>query len=98
MFEAEREAASRQLALRDVRFKVYHGHYSADKLVDKHTLTLAGFKKTSGDAAWFNSLIDGEEFRKHFDSHTLIDWDDIAPNDTPSLSPVAQRVARAFGL
>lgn len=98
MFEVERQAATRQLALRDVRFKVRHGYYSADKLIDKHTLTLAGFKKTSGDAAWFSSMIDGEEFRKHFDSHTLIDWDDIAPGDTPPLSTVAQKVARAFGL
>lgn len=91
MFEYERMAASKQLSERHVTFKVSHGYVSPDKLQDRHTLILAGFKKTAGNEQWFNDLIDSEEFRKHFDEHTIIDWDDIAPEDTPAPSPLMER-------
>lgn len=96
MFEYERVKASQQLSQRKITFKCSHGYYSPDKIQDRCTLVLAGYKKTGGDAAWFNELIDSEEFRKHFDTHTLIDHDDIAPMDTPPPSPLAERVWAAF--
>ena len=98
MFNFEREAASKQLTERRISYKVCHGYASPDKLQDKHTLILAGFKKTAGNEAWLNELIDSEEFKKHFDTHTIIDWDDIAPEDTPAPSPLMERAWASFGV
>ena len=77
MFDSELVAASAQLAIRSVSFKKRHGYVSPDKLQDKHVMQLAGFKAYTGNEAWYGKLVDSEEFRKHFDEHTLIDWDDI---------------------
>ncbi len=77
MFQFERVAASAQLARREVSFKKIHGYYHPNKLQDRHTLVIAGFKKTAGNEAWFNNLIDSEEFGKHFSTHTVFDHDEI---------------------
>lgn len=96
MFGTERVAASAQLARRSVSFKKRHGYVSPDKLVDRHALQLAGFKKYTGNEAWFDGFIDGDEFKIHFDTHTLIDWDDIAPEGTPVPSPLMERAWASF--
>lgn len=96
MFNYEEEAASRQLARRCITFKQKNGYITPDKLIDRHTMQLAGFKKTAGNEAWYNELVDSEEFRKHFDTHTLIDWDDIAPMDTPPPSLLMERAWASF--
>lgn len=96
MFNFERDAASQQLALRSITFKKRHGYVAPDKRQDRHTMILSGIKKISGDAAWFDALIDSAEFKEHFDTHTLIDWDDIAPEGTPAPSPLMNRAWAAF--
>jgi len=96
MFNFELEAAGRQLARRSVSFKKKHGYVCPDKLIDKHVMRLAGIKKCTGDEAWFNELIDSEEFKKHFDTHTLTDWDDIAPVGTPAPSALMERIWATF--
>jgi hypothetical protein len=91
MFEAERRAASEQLARRHVSFKKSHGFVSPDKIQDRHVMHLAGFKECAGGEVWFDTLVDSDEFKKHFDEHTLIDHDDIAPEGTPAPSPLMER-------
>jgi hypothetical protein len=96
MFETERLAASAQLDRRFVSFKKKHGYVSPDKLIDRHAMQLAGIQKYTGSEAWFAGFVDSEEFRKHFDEHTLTDWDDIAPSDTPAPSPLMERAWASF--
>jgi hypothetical protein len=96
MFNYEVTAASKQLSERRITFKVCNGYVTPDLRQDRHTLILAGFKKTAGNEQWFNELIDSEEFKKHFDEHTLIDWDDLAPEDTPAPSPLMERAWASF--
>jgi len=96
MFNFERDAASQQLALRSITFKKRHGYVAPDKLQDRHTMVLSGIKKISGDEAWFDALIDSAEFKEHFDTHTLIDWDDICPAETPAPSPLMKRAWGSF--
>jgi hypothetical protein len=98
MFNFERDAASKQLDTRCITFKKKNGYVTPDKLQDKHTLTLSGIKKTAGNEAWFDSLVDSAEFKRHFDTHTLIDWDDIAPEGTPAPSPLMERAWASFTL
>jgi len=83
MFEFERIAATAQLATREVSFKKSHGFVSPNKIKDRHTLQLAGFKTCEGNEAWFNTFVDSAEFKEHFDTHRLIDWDDICPKIEP---------------
>jgi hypothetical protein len=96
MFETERVAASAQLSRRIVTFKKCHGYVCPDKLQDRHTLVLAGVKKYTGNAAWFDAFVDSEEFKQHFDTHTLIDHDDICPVGTPTPSPLLERAWASF--
>jgi hypothetical protein len=96
MFETGRAAAEAQLDNRAVTFKKCHGYVSPDKLRDRYAMQLAGFMKYTGNEAWFNRLIDSDEFKKYFDEHTLIDWDDIAPEDTPAPSPLMERAWASF--
>jgi len=96
MFETERMAASAQLARRSVSFKKRHGYVSPDKIQDRHVMQMAGFKTYTGNETWYGALVDSEEFRKHFDEHTLIDWDDIASEDTPAPSPLMERAWASF--
>lgn len=96
MFNFEIAAARRQLATRSITFKKKSGYVTPDKLQDKRTLRLAGIEKNSGNEAWFNTLIDSAEFKEHFDTHTIIDWDDIAPEDTPAPSPLMERAWTSF--
>jgi hypothetical protein len=96
MFNSEREAASRQLARRSVSFKKTHCFICPDKLIDRHVLNLAGVKKYTGNGAWFGSFIDSKEFKRHFDTYTLTDWDDIAPEGTSAPSLLMERIWGAF--
>jgi hypothetical protein len=96
MFEAEREAASVQLARRYVSFKKSHGFVSPDKIQDRHVMHLAGFRNCAGSEAWFDTLVDSDEFKKHFDEHTLIDHDDICPEGTQTPSPLMVRAWASF--
>ena len=96
MFKTDRAAAEAQLDNRTVTFKKCHGYVSPDKLRDRYTMQLAGFIKYTGNEVWFNRLIDSDEFKKYFDEHTLIDWDDIAPEDTPAPSPLMKRAWASF--
>ena len=96
MFNFEIDSATRQLNERRITFKKSHGYVSPDKIQDRHTLILAGFKKTAGNEVWFDALIDSDEFRKHFDTHTLVDWDDVCPAGTPAPSPLMDRFWNSF--
>lgn len=96
MFISELNAATKQLNKRSITFKVNKGFFSPDLLQDKHTLELAGFKNVYGNEQWFSNLIDSEEFSKHFDQHTLIDWDNICPDETPAPSSLMNHIWNAF--
>ena len=96
MFDNESVAAYAQLSNRSVTFKKSHGFIYPNTLQDRHTLHLAGFDTCQGGEEWFDKLVDSDEFKKHFDEHTLIDHDDIAPSDTPAPSPLMKRAWASF--
>jgi hypothetical protein len=96
MFDFERAAASEQLARRSVTFKKNHGFVFPKTLQDRYTMQLAGFDKCHGSEEWHDKLVDSERFKKHFDEHTLIDHDDIAPEGTPAPSPLMERAWASF--